>query len=293
MNDDRILEPFHAGELLAQQFAGFTPNKPPIRTHLVDQHRTFFSLLPFICVAVTDDTGWPLGTFLHNNPGFVSSPNASQLRISALPDIDDPAYPYVINGAEIGLLGIDLETRRRNRANGIVAQKDDEGLLVDIRQSFGNCPKYIHSRKLRHADRSHRGMHTFTDHIPLEAVEVIKHCVTMFVASSSGQSVKNGAHGLDISHRGGRPGFLHLQDNVLTIPDYSGNRYLNTLGNLLLEPRASLLLLDFDNGDILQLQGIAEIDWQSVPLADETPTERFWTFRITRGWHRQSTFPFA
>ena len=66
---------------------------------------------------------------------------------------------------------------------------------------------------------------------------------------------------MDISHRGGRPGFVQVSGNELIIPDFSGNRYFNTFGNLLIEPRASLLFIDFDTGDVLRLKGIASIDW--------------------------------
>ena len=66
---------------------------------------------------------------------------------------------------------------------------------------------------------------------------------------------RGAAYGADISHRGGRPGFVRVDGDVLTIPDFRGNRYFNTLGNLIAEPRASLLFVDFETGDLLQLQG--------------------------------------
>jgi hypothetical protein len=56
------------------------------------------------------------------------------------------------------------------------------------------------------------------------------------------------AFGADISHRGGLPGFVRVQGDELTIPDFRGNRYFNTLGNLIAEPRASLLFIDFEKG---------------------------------------------
>jgi hypothetical protein len=48
---------------------------------------------------------------------------------------------------------------------------------------------------------------------------------------------------------------------VLTIPDFRGNRFFNTLGNLVSDPRAALLFVDFETGDLLHLQGRVEIDW--------------------------------
>jgi len=45
------------------------------------------------------------------------------------------------------------------------------------------------------------------------------------------------------------------------MPDYSGNRLFNTLGNLVREPRCGLLFIDFATGDLLQLQARAEVVW--------------------------------
>ncbi len=288
MLDHRIPEPFHTGELRAQQLAGGGPPGAPIRSQMPEQHRQFFPLLPFICVGVADESGWPLATLVHGEPGFVSSPDAGQLRIAALPAVTDPARPFLKAGAGVGMLGIDLATRRRNRANGVLAQVEEHGLLVDVDQSFGNCPKYIHVRQLAPADRQAGLVTAFGAELPAEAAALIARCDTMFVATSSGEAVRAG--GLDISHRGGEAGFLRLEDQVLTVPDYWGNRYFNTLGNLLLEPRASLVMVDFDSGDILQLQGLAEVHWQVTEATKDLRAEREWTFRIVRGWLRRGAF---
>ncbi|WP_020656081.1 pyridoxamine 5'-phosphate oxidase family protein [Massilia niastensis] len=291
MLDHRIPEPFHAGELRAQQLAGGGPAGAPIRSQMPDQHRSFFPLLPFLCVAVADETGWPLATLLSGSPGFLSSDSASQLRVAARADADDPASPHLAAGAAIGMLGIDLSTRRRNRANGRVAHADAEGMLVDIHQSFGNCPRYIQVRRLTHAAREPGPASAFGADLPAEAVALIARCATMFVATSSGGAAHGQAGGLDISHRGGPAGFLRLEGAVLSVPDYAGNRYFNTLGNLLLEPRASLLMVDFDSGDILQLQGVAEVAWQEPGAGADPQPERSWRFRVVRGWLRRAAFP--
>ena len=55
------------------------------------------------------------------------SPDPATLRIAALPAANDPAAPAFVAGAEIGLLGLDLATRRRNRANGRVVSGDAAG----------------------------------------------------------------------------------------------------------------------------------------------------------------------
>lgn len=284
MDDHRIPAPFHAGELRAQQLAGGGPAGAPIRSQLPDQHRQFFPLLPFVCVAVADDGGWPLATLLHGAPGFVHSPDPGRLRIAALPDADDPVRAHLREGGRIGMLGIDLATRRRNRANGIVEALDGEGLGVSVNESFGNCPKYIHVRQLAPAARVPGAVLAFESALPDAAASLIARCETMFVASAGGLS-----GGLDMSHRGGPAGFLRLDGNVLTVPDYPGNRYFNTLGNLLVEPRAALVMVDFEHGDLLHLQGVAALNWTAA--GDDPLAERSWTFRIARGWLRRGAFP--
>ena len=113
---------------------------------------------------------------------------------------------------------------------------------------------------------------------------------TFFVASRSRAGIGDG--GLDMSHRGGKPGFVGVTGDTLAIPDFRGNRFYNTLGNLLGDPRAGLLFIDFASGDILQLQGRAAIDWHpggSGPAG----AERLWRVEVARAWRRRGAFPFA
>jgi hypothetical protein len=94
-----------------------------------------------------------------------------------------------------------------------------------------------------------------------------------------------------MSHRGGRPGFVGVHGDTLAIPDFRGNRYYNTLGNLLGDPRAGLVFIDFASGDILQLQGTVTIDWH--PDGGPAGTERLWRLKVERAWRRRAAFPFA
>jgi len=74
---------------------------------------------------------------------------------------------------------------------------------------------------------------------------------------------------------------------VLTIPDYRGNRYFNTLGNLVSQPRAALVFVDFARGDLLQLQGTTEILWDGPEVRTLDGAERLWRFRVEQGWRRR------
>jgi predicted pyridoxine 5'-phosphate oxidase superfamily flavin-nucleotide-binding protein len=281
--------PFHQGELQAQALAGFTTSGAAIRNFMPDQHRTFFAALPYVLLATTDDEGWPLATILAGEPGFISSPDPRSLAIATSPDTHDPVLSQIATGGAVGMLGIDFSTRRRNRANGVVTAFIDHRLHLDIQQSFGNCPKYIHVRNI-----AVRSVERFTpmdvsDFAGLDyaACELISSASTFFVATNSGQ--QSGAGGVDISHRGGAAGFVKVDGDTITCPDYLGNRYFNTLGNLILEPRAALLFIDFSNGDLLHLRGRAEILWQTDETQLFPGAERLWRFKVERCTRRSMT----
>lgn len=281
--------PFHEGEQAAQSLAGVRTNGGAIRDYMPDQHRTFFEALPCLFAGVLDRNGWPVATMLTGAPGFIRSPDPVTLTIDAAIDQHDPAAEGFALGCEIGILGLDLATRRRNRANGRIAKIDANGFTVAVRQSFGNCPQYIQSRTVYKATAAPEAAELLTS-IDAHARAIITTADTFFVASRS-RGINGPADGCDISHRGGKPGFIRIEGDTLVIPDFRGNRYFNTLGNLLGEPRASLLFLDFQNGDLLQLQGMAEIDWSGNAAEQVQGAERMWRFHLTRGWRRRAACP--
>jgi hypothetical protein len=114
----------------------------------------------------------------------------------------------------------------------------------------------------------------------------------MFVASNAATKMEAENGGVDISHRGGLPGFVKASGDVLTVPDFRGNRFFNTLGNLVLDPRAALLFVDFETGDLLHLQGRVEIDWEP-PVGGEWPegVQRQWRLKVERAWRRPAALP--
>jgi uncharacterized protein len=281
--DHFIENPFHAGERAAQTRAGFVPRFAAIRDRMPEQHRLFFAALPFVVAATIDGEGWPVATVLSGGPGFIASPDDATLRIGALPDDGDPAASWLKPGAPIGLLGIDLATRRRNRANGVIAGVDS-ALTVAVKESFGNCPQYIHVRDITARATAASATEALSG-LDEPARDAIAAADTLFVATlGPGDS-------LDISHRAGAPGFVRVDGDVLTIPDYRGNRYFNTLGNMMLNPSAALLFPDFTSGDLLQVQGRTEIVWD-VPESERLPgAERLWRLHVTRGWRRRGALP--
>ena len=159
--------PFHRGEQQAQQRMGVREEIEPwarqvIRPFLPDQHQAFFAQLPYLIVAGRDSEARPWVTMLTGMPGFVHAPNPRQLAIAAQPVAGDALATSMQPGAELGLLGIELHTRRRNRANGRVATTADGSLKLDITQSFGNCPQHIHERNWSQVERTDAPWHRYT-----------------------------------------------------------------------------------------------------------------------------------
>jgi predicted pyridoxine 5'-phosphate oxidase superfamily flavin-nucleotide-binding protein len=286
---------FNPDELAAQVIAGGGPRGGGgIREFMPEQHRHFFAQLPFLFVGAVDSAGWPLATLLTGRPGFVQSPDPLTLQIAALPDAGDPAAEALAPDRDIGILGIDFSTRRRNRANGRIVKREAGGITVAVNQSFGNCPQYIQQRivassRVGSAEGVSNPVESF-DHLDEAAQAAIERADTFFVASRS-RTGNGAAYGADISHRGGRPGFVRVDGDVLTIPDFRGNRYFNTLGNLIAEPRASLLFVDFETGDLLQLQGRAQVEWNATAADQFAGAERLWRFHTAHGWRRKAASP--
>lgn len=277
--------PWHAGERLLQQKIGASERMEAagqkyIRDYMPDQHRDFYHQLPFMVVGAVDGQGRPWATLLEGPEGFAGSPDPQRLTLSTAADPQDPAAAGLQAGNAIGMLGIELHTRRRNRINGVITQASEQQLEVAVEHAFGNCPKYIQLRKYQRvpsavADRPLRHDATTLDAV---AGAMISNADTFFVASYVVHD--DGQRSVDVSHRGGRSGFVYVQGNRLTIPDYAGNLHFNTLGNLQSNPQAGLLFVDFSTGDMLQLYGRTELVLESPLVTAFEGAERLWSFDV-------------
>lgn len=285
--------PFHAGEREMQNRAGKREamedfGKIAIRPFMPDQHREFFEKIPFILVGSVDADGWPWASMLTGGPNFITSPTDTQLTLNATPVEDDPLAEALKTGAPLGLLGIELQTRRRNRMNAEVIDTAADGIAVKVVQSFGNCPQYIQTHDLdfvRAADApvSRKPTDRFAD-LDAEAQAFIATANSLYVASSANTGETAMSQGVDVSHRGGQPGFLKVEGNTITVPDFAGNNFFNTLGNFLVNPKAGLLFADYKTGDVLMLTGTAEVLSEDAPaIAHFKGAERGWRFTLDHG----------
>lgn len=294
--------PFHAGEQALQARSGVRERlaaigRAVIRDHMPGQHREFFAMLPTLLMAAQDDAGQPWATMLHGRPGFVSSPDAQTLHVEALPADGDPVAPWLVPGAAVGLLGLEPHTRRRNRANGRVHAVSATGFELQVSQSFGNCPKYIHARRPEPVpDRQPAPARRLGSSLDDASLALLRRADTLFIASASGaRSGDARADGVDVSHRGGPAGFVHLEAGRnglrLVLPDYAGNYFFNTLGNLLAWPRAGLLVPDYDDGSVLQLAAEASVSDEPAALAAFPGAQRLLRLELLHGWWRASALP--
>jgi uncharacterized protein len=293
--------PFHAGEKAVQERCGVREQiervgAAVIRDAMPLQHRQFFLRQTLLFAGHCDGMGSPWASLLAGEIGFVHATDARTLCIDARPLPSDPLASSLAVGLEIGLLGIDLATRRRNRMNGFVSAVDDRGFSVTVEQSFGNCPQYIQARNPEWTGKAVGLAAGTCDHtssrLECDALALVHGADTLFLASSA-PSTHAAADdrrncGADVSHRGGKPGFVRTTSDesgasVLVLPDFTGNFLFNTLGNLTVHPQAGLLFLDFARGDLLQLTGRAEIVWEGQELESFAGAQRLVRITVCEG----------
>ncbi|MDJ0660762.1 MAG: pyridoxamine 5'-phosphate oxidase family protein [Crocosphaera sp.] len=293
--------PFHPGELAIQERLGAREQmdkfgRRVIREYLPQQHRNFYAQLSYLLVGTVDELGRPWASILVGESGFIVSPDERTLRIKTKLLYGDPLRQTLRNGIDIGLLGIELHTRRRNRMNGVVSECNDQGFSIEVMQSFGNCPKYIQARQFKLTDfegTTEKPIDSFSE-LSNREKKMITSSDTFFIASAYQNSSAGKASGVDVSHRGGKQGFIKIDGNKnLTIPDFAGNFHFNTFGNLELNPHAGLLFIDFEQGDLLYLTGKAEVIWQGEEIRQYEGAERLLRFHLEQGHRVEGSLPLS
>lgn len=231
---------WHEGELEMQRRAGVRTladrvariigaDIPPVAA-------AFVAAQPFVIVSTVDASGQPTASLLGGPPGFARAEDERTLTIA-------PAFGHDVSAdidatGTIGVLAIDLATRRRMRVNGTAVRRGDS-IVVTTREVYSNCPQYIRPRAF--APRS----------LSPAPRDLIATADTFFLATA------HPAHGADASHRGGA---VRVESATrLSWPDLPGNNMFNSLGNLLVNPRCGLLFVDFDRAAALQLRGTASV----------------------------------
>lgn len=276
--------PFHPGEWEVQQRYGVrdrveTFGRQMVREYMPEQHREFYGQLPFLLLGAVDRQGKPWASVVTGKPGFIFSPDPQRLWIESQPLFGSPFQESFVVGTKVGILGILPESRRRNRLSGRISRIASNGFEVEVIQSFGNCPQYIQTRTIEvlpdidRPDRP-RPVHQ-SDRLDDSARQLIQSADTLFIATSYAEDAEARSQGADVSHRGGKPGFVCVQnETTFVFPDFSGNLIFNTVGNLLLNPKAGFLFIDFEEGDLLYITGSTQIIWDGEDVRAFVGAER-------------------
>ena len=269
---------FHEGELEVQRRVGVALNAERIgrgiHPTIPPLARQFALERPFAVVGAGDADGRVWASLLRGAPGFLTVPAEDRLYIAARLDDGDPLATALAGEVDVGLLLIDPATRRRMRVNGRARPDGAAGLEIMTREVYANCQKYIRPREVVLPGVAAPPMRLGTT-LDDGQMRRLADADTLFLAS------RHPVSGADVSHRGGPRGFVHVRaPDRLVIPDYSGNMMFNTLGNLTVDPRAGLLLVDFEHGGTLQLSGRARIDWDPAAREGMPGAERVVEFEI-------------
>ncbi|MHC8320740.1 pyridoxamine 5'-phosphate oxidase family protein [Pseudomonas sp. GB2N2] len=289
-HQDPTSSPFHRGEIYFQNLAGVADRmavfgRKVIRGYMTDQHRDFFRLLPYVFMGSADQQGRPWATILEGPPGFAHALDTKQLQLDVVRDTGDPAFAGLIEGSRVSVLGIDLMTRRRNRVNGSVLGVSEEGFTLSVEQAIGICPRYIQLRQIESTSATESMVFPEVEHmaeLDTAARNMIQGCDTCFVASYAEIEGDTGKRSVDVTHRGGKRGFIRVEGNCLTVPEFAGNLHFNTLGNFLLNPLAGLLFVDFQTGDVLQISGRAELLLEHPEVKAFQGAEHLWRMHVEK-----------
>ena len=276
--------PFHKGEVAVQKRAGEEliglSNGKIISDSISPAVAQFIATLPFAIICTQDKDGQLWVSVLCFESGYFNFPDEKTLLLHQDKLLSNPLDDFskrLTHHPYMGILFVDPFTRKRYRINGWAGILENK-IKLDVEQAFVNCPKYIQKRKISLKEKgvkfsSEKQEGTYLNN---QLKEWISSSDTFFVGSSDDEGK------LDASHRGGKAGFVLVQDyKTLQIPDYVGNSMYNTLGNFEVNPKAGLLFIDFKNHLTLQLSGATEIMWDS-PEEELLPgIRRYWRFHIS------------
>lgn len=277
---------FHAGELTAQVRAGQTDEAadlgPVVKPFLAEGGRSLIVSARIAVAATVDIEGAPVLSLLATAVGGFGTLGSCGLTIprSAVGP-EDSLFDNLHRDRRIGLVYLEPITRRRFRVNGEVVDSRRDPLEVSILEAFPNCKKYLVRQRLTtgYANRA-------ADEQPAERcgwsvtradAALLLEASLVFVGTGNPEGQ------LDAATRSGDPGFIReVTPGTFEIPDFAGNAMYQTIGNLLVEPRASVGFVA--DSDFVVLTGSAATHWEDH-AERRGGNGRFWRF-TPQYWRR-------
>jgi uncharacterized protein len=261
---------FHDGELLAQRRAGVAAEASRLGGMVAaaavgEGMRRFLAEreLAFLTAEDGDGVLWTSPVF---GPRGFCDGRGDELTLASTPSVGDPLHGLAA-GRSVGLLFVDFPRRRRLRVNGVLTRSGPDGLAVAVEQAFGNCPRYITPRPTGSAAAPAGPGRRSTRLTPAQVAQITG--ADTFVLGT-----RHPERGVDTSHRGGAPGFVRYAGGELWWPDYPGNNLFTSIGNLLVDPATSLLVLDAARGTTVQLTGRSTVEWAAGSDPDDQTGRR-------------------
>ncbi|KAI5196909.1 oxidoreductase [Aureobasidium subglaciale] len=286
---------FHEGEKSMQKRLRVPEMDNPTIPMLSPQASNMLQRAPLLAFGTLDTEGRPWTTVWGGRTGFSRPLGNNMIGIhTSVAATLDPVVEILVGrnakgeivkedgeGRLLSGLAIDLETRKRVKLAGrmiagtlggtddkedseISSQQGVLQLVARIDESLGALKytagaeiyKLTHSKAIARTATNPKLISSSTC-LDQRAIDLIHKVDLMFLSTSSGSS-------MDTNHRGGAPGFMRCIPGENTCsqfvyPEYSGNRLYQSLGNMVLEPKAGFCFPDFETGDCLFITGTTEI----------------------------------
>lgn len=283
---------FHSGEIAVQERAQVRAAAEDVGEgilgHVVPEAKEFLERRQMAVLGTVDEGGHVWASVVTGERGFIRVVDNRTLRITPRPSLSDPLFDNLVAERHVALFAPDFVTPRRLRVNGLGVVKDGQ-IYIRAEEVYGNCRRYMQERMFLGPWQIPRGDETGAARgsvLSVQQQEQISKADTFFIATDHPE------HGADVSHKGGKPGFVRIVDpRRIAFPDYNGNSMFNTLGNLMVNPKAGLLFIDFDGGRTLQLSGFASIDWNPERVRSFAGAERIVDFELAKVIDNSFGFP--
>ncbi|PRP86106.1 hypothetical protein PROFUN_03093 [Planoprotostelium fungivorum] len=249
------IQGWHEGEIALQKTMGWHDQVPDatriIRSDLPQQHRIFhhsnICFLPLTVLAADGRLWTGILSSDAGTSGFISSPTPDSITGQVQLWKGDPLEDHMRDNGLCAGVGVEYHTRRRNKLAGTIERVHRDGnttqFHISINEATGHKPLLDINE-------------TLTDPI----IDFIGRQSTVYLGTAALR--REGEHQLGhlgCNHRGGCRGFVRVRRDrrTLVVPDYSGNRFMSSLGNIQVTPLASLTFVDFETGDVLYVSGTA------------------------------------
>ena len=141
-------ELFHDGEIAVQKRAGEREsarrNSVGISSRITTAALPFLARQRLLALTIAGDDGYLWTSVWCGQPGFVTSADGQRVSFRrALMSVspDDPVLNRLAIGREVGMLAIELASRRRLRMNGTIEATSDDEIRIVVRESVPQLPQ--------------------------------------------------------------------------------------------------------------------------------------------------------